>query len=136
VVIGRAVKEANGFDKKSLNRSMMMTVPTMGPNTDFKSSKQNFFTFMSLKAAYLIPQLAIRESRAWLDEAAQTYAYAMLKHATNDNKRAEHAVKCVFAPRPDCANAAWDILYERLDGRSFARSLSLLNNLMLRQRSG
>jgi hypothetical protein len=42
---------------------MKMTVPTMGPNTDFKPRKRNFLTFLSLKAAYLIPQLAIRESR-------------------------------------------------------------------------
>jgi hypothetical protein len=59
-----------------------------------------------------------------------------LSHATNDNKRANHVVKCVFAVRPDCATAAWDIMRERLDGRSFARSLSLLDNLNLRQRPG
>jgi hypothetical protein len=52
---------------------MKMTVPTMGPNTDFKSLKRNFMTFLSLKVVYLIPQLAIRESGAWLDEDAHTY---------------------------------------------------------------
>jgi hypothetical protein len=79
----------------------------------------------------------IRESEVWLDEAEQTYAYAMLLHATNDNKRADQAVKCISsAARPDCATAVWDILFERLDGRSFARSLSLLDNLMLRPRPG
>jgi hypothetical protein len=61
VVIGRAVNEAIGFDKESLNRSTKMTVPTMGPNTDFKPWKRNFLTFMSLKPLFLIPQLAIRE---------------------------------------------------------------------------
>jgi hypothetical protein len=30
VVVGRAVNEAKGFDKESLNRSMKMTAPTMG----------------------------------------------------------------------------------------------------------
>jgi hypothetical protein len=35
---------------------------TMRPNTDLKQWKRNFFPFLSLKAAYLIPQLAIMES--------------------------------------------------------------------------
>jgi hypothetical protein len=45
-------------------------------------------------------------------------------------------MKCVSPARPDCATAARDILNERLDSRSFARSLTLLDNLMLRQRPG
>jgi hypothetical protein len=57
-------------------------------------------------------------------------------HAANGNKRADQAVKCASFARPDCAISAWDILRERLDGRSFARSPSLLDNLMLRQRPG
>jgi hypothetical protein len=68
VVVGRAAHEATGFDKDALNRSMKMSVPTMGPNSDFKQWKRNFLNFLSIKAAYLIPQLAIRESGAWLDE--------------------------------------------------------------------
>jgi hypothetical protein len=108
----------------------------MEPNTDFKPWKRNFLTFMSLKAAYLIPQLALRESGVKLDEASQTYAYALLLHATSKNKRADQAVKCISAARPDCAIAAWAIMCERLDGRSFARSLLLLDNLMLRHRPG
>jgi hypothetical protein len=126
VVIGRVVHEATGFDKESLNRSMKMVVPTIGPNTYFKQRKRNFLTFLSFKAAYLIPQLAIRESGVWLDEAEQTHAYALLLHATKKSKRTDQAVKCISASRPDCATATWDILCERLDGRSFARSLSLL----------
>jgi hypothetical protein len=89
-----------------------------------------------MKASYLITQLAIRESGVWLDEVAQTYAYALLMHATNENKRVEHAVKCISAARTDCATAVWDIMSERMDNRSFARSLSLLDNMMLRQRPG
>jgi hypothetical protein len=135
MVIGRVVTEATGFDKESLNRSMTMTVPTMGPNTELKPWKRNFLTFLSLKAAYLISQLAHRDSGVWLDEAAQIYAYAML-HATSDNKRAEQAVNCISASPPDCAAVAWDILCERLDNRSFARSMSLQDNLVLRQRPG
>jgi hypothetical protein len=60
----------------------------------------------------------------------------MLLHASGENKRDEHAVKCISAAPPDCAIAAWDIMCERLDNRSFARSISLLNNLMLRKRPG
>jgi hypothetical protein len=45
-------------------------------------------------------------------------------------------MKCVSPARPDCATAAWDIPNERLDSRSFARSLTLLDNFMLRHRPG
>jgi hypothetical protein len=55
VIVGRATHEAIGFDKDALNRSMEMSVPTIGPNTDFKQWKRNFLTFLSLKATYLIP---------------------------------------------------------------------------------
>jgi hypothetical protein len=115
---------------------MKMSVPIIGPTTDLKQWKRNFLNFLSLKAAYLIPKLAIRESGVWLDEQARHYAYTLLLHAASANQRADHAVKCFSPARPDCATAAWDILRERLDYRSFARSLSLLDNLMLRQRHG
>jgi hypothetical protein len=36
VVVGRAAYEATGFDKDALNRSMQISVPTMGPNSAFK----------------------------------------------------------------------------------------------------
>jgi hypothetical protein len=62
VVIGRAAHEATGFDKDALNRSMTMSVLTMGPTTDFKQWTRNFLNFLSIKATYLIPQLAIRDS--------------------------------------------------------------------------
>jgi hypothetical protein len=125
VVIGRAAHEATAFDKDALNRSMKMSVPTMDPTTDFKQWKRNFLNF---------PQLAIRESGVWLDEQARHYAYTLLLHAASANQRADQAMKCVSPTRPDCATAAWDILCERLDCRSFARSMSLLDNLMLIQR--
>jgi hypothetical protein len=136
VVVGHAAHEATGFDKDALNRSMKMSVPTLGPNLDFKQWKRNFLNFLSLKAANLLPQLTIRESGALLDEQAHHYAYTLLLHASSDNKHADHALKCVSYARLDCATAAWDILCERLDCMSFARSLSLLDNLMLRQRHG
>jgi hypothetical protein len=134
VVIGRAAHEATGFDKDALNRSMKILAATMGPNSDFKQWKRDFLNFLSIKAAYLIPQLAIRESGARLDEQVQHYAYTLRVHAASANKRANHALKCVSHARPCCATAAWDIVCERLDCRSFAPSLSLLDNLMLRQR--
>jgi hypothetical protein len=136
VVIGRAVHEATGFDKDALNRSMKMSVPAMGPTTDFKQWKTSISNFLSIKATYLIPQLAIRDSGVWLDEPAQHYAYTLLLHAASANQRADQAMKCVSPARLECAAAAWDIMCERLDRRSFARSLSLLDNLMVRQRPG
>jgi hypothetical protein len=110
----------------------------MGPTTDCKQWKRTLLNFLSipLKAAYLIPQLAIRDSGVWLDEPAQHYAYTLLLHAASANQRADQAMKCVSLARLDCAAAAWDILCERRDNRSFARSLSLLENLMVRQRHG
>jgi hypothetical protein len=56
--------------------------------------------------------------------------------ATRENKRADQADKCISASLQDCATVVWDILCERLDGRSFARSLSLLDSLMLHLRPG
>jgi hypothetical protein len=91
---------------------------------------------LSLKGAYLIPSLNICESGVWLDDDAQTYVYALLMHAASESRRADQAVECIFDARQDYAIAAWDILCERPDGRSFVRSLSQLDNLMLRQRPG
>jgi hypothetical protein len=115
---------------------MKMSVPAMGPTTDFKQWKRTFLNFLSIKASYFIPQLAIRDSGVWLDEPAQHYAYTLLLHAASANQRADQAMKCVSPARLDRAAAAWDILCERLDCRSFARSLSLLENLMGRQPLG
>jgi hypothetical protein len=132
VVIGRDVHDATGLGKESLYRSMKMIVPTMGPNnTYFKHLKRNFLTFLSLKASCLIPQLAIRESGVQLDEASQNCAYALSLHVAIENKRVDHAVKCVCVARRDCVMVAWDIMCERLDGGSFASSLSMMDNLML-----
>jgi hypothetical protein len=89
VVIGRAAHDATGFDKDALNRSMKMSVPTMGPTTDFKQWKRtNFLNFLSIKATYLIPQLGIRDSGVSLDEPVQHYAHTLLLHAANANQRA------------------------------------------------
>jgi hypothetical protein len=95
--------------------------------------EENFLNFISLNVAFLIPRLAIRESGAWLDEHAQHYTYTLMLHAANDNKRADHALMCISHARPYCATTALDIMCERLDYMSFARSLSLMDSLMLRQ---
>jgi hypothetical protein len=47
---------------------------------------------MSLKVAYLIPQLAIMEYGAYLDESPRIYAFALLRHVVGDNRRADQAV--------------------------------------------
>jgi hypothetical protein len=73
----------------------------MGPTTDFKQWKRSFLNFLSIKATYLIPQSAIRDSGVWLDEPAQHFAYTLLLHAATANQRADHAMKCVSPARPD-----------------------------------
>jgi hypothetical protein len=67
---------------------------------------RNSLNVLSLKAVYLIPQLAIRESGVWLDEQAHHYAYTLLLHGANGNKRVDQAMKCVSHASPDCAHAA------------------------------
>jgi hypothetical protein len=58
----------------------------------------------------------------------------MFQHVANENKSDDQADKCISFARLECAIDAWDILCERLDGLSFVRFMSLLYNLMLRQR--
>jgi hypothetical protein len=72
----------------------------------------------------LIPKLALRDACAYLNKHAQSYAFALLLYAPGDSGRDDQAVRCVIAARPDCGAADWEILYERLDARSFALSLS------------
>jgi hypothetical protein len=60
----------------------------------------------------------------------------MSLQAATESKRADQAVKFIYVARPERNAAAWDIMSERLDDRSFARFMSLLNNLMLKQRPG
>jgi hypothetical protein len=131
VIVGRAAGEDADFDIDSINRSMKINVPVMGPHTEFRHRKNRFLAFLSLKAAYLIPKLALRDFGAYLDESARSYSFALLLHAAGDNKRAVQAVRCITAARPDSGAADGEILCERMDARSFARSLALLDNLML-----
>jgi hypothetical protein len=117
---------------------MKMNVSVMGSNTEFRHRKNRLLDFLSLKAAYLIlqGQVALRESRAYLDESALSYAFALLHHAVGDKRRDDQAVRCITAARPNCGAAIWEILCERMNARSYARSLALLDNIMLRQRPG
>jgi hypothetical protein len=48
----------------------------------------------------------MRESGVWLNEHAQNYTYALLMHFGSENKRADHAVKCISTAPPDCATTA------------------------------
>jgi hypothetical protein len=82
-----------------------MNSPIMGPHTEFLHRKNRFLAFLSLKAACLIPQLAMRDYKAYLDESSHSYAYALLLHAAGDNMRADQAVRCITAARPDSGTA-------------------------------
>jgi hypothetical protein len=72
VVVNHAASEAGDFDRDAINWSMKLNVPVMGPNQEFRHWKNMFICFLSLKAAYLIPQLALRESGTYHDENAQS----------------------------------------------------------------
>jgi hypothetical protein len=134
VVVGRAASESADFDMNSISRSMKMNVLVMGPNRELRHWKNRVFYILSLKVAYMIPHKALRDSGVYLDERAHSYTFALLLHVASDNRRTNQAVRCVIAARPDCGAAAWEILYEGMDARSFARSLAWLDNLILRQR--
>jgi hypothetical protein len=93
VVVNRAAGEIADFDRDSINMSMKMNVYVTGPNIEFRHCKNRFLDYMSLRAAYLIPQLAQRESGVYLDERAQSYAFAVLRHGVGDNRRASQAFR-------------------------------------------
>jgi hypothetical protein len=57
---------------------------------------------------------------------------SMLPARTNVRTRLSSASR----PRHDSASVAWHIMCERMDDKSFARPLSLLDNIMLHQRPG
>jgi hypothetical protein len=116
---------------------MKANVPVMSPNTEFSQWNNRFPSFMMLKVADPIPQLAMRDFGVYLDESAHnSYAFALLLHVAGGNKRADQEVRCFTATRPDCCVVAWQIVYESPDAWSFARTLALLDSLMLRQRPG
>jgi hypothetical protein len=73
---------------------MKMSIPTMGPNTDFKQWKRNFLTFLSLEAASLIPQLAIGNNVSrWTRQRKTMYTlcYCTLRVKTSPHTKQSSA---------------------------------------------
>jgi hypothetical protein len=127
---------ATDFDGDSFSRSFRMDAPLMPETGEFKTWKHDFLSFISIKAAALIPQLAMSSSRVPLNLVAQRYAYATMVQCCRHNKPAPHASAGAPAVRPDCGTAPWEMLCERLGAQSISRTLSLLDRMMVRQTSG
>jgi hypothetical protein len=43
----------------------------------------------------MIPQMALRDYSAYLDESAHSYTFALILNALDDNMRVDQAVRCV-----------------------------------------
>jgi hypothetical protein len=71
---------ATDFNGDSFSRWFCMDAPSMPKTGDFKLYKRDFLSFLSVKAAALIPQLAMSSSGVLLNPVAQRYAHAMLVH--------------------------------------------------------
>jgi hypothetical protein len=127
---------ATNFDGDSFSRSFRMDAPLMPRTGEFKTWKRDFLSFLSIKGAALIPQLALSSSGVPLNPVAQRFAHAMLVQCCRQNKPAAQAIAGVPAGRPDCGTAAWEMLCERLDAQSISRTVSLLDRLMVCQASG
>jgi hypothetical protein len=127
---------ATNFDGDSFSQSFRMDAPLMPKTGEFKVWKRDFLSFLSIKAAALIPQLALSSSGVPLNPVAQRYAHAMLVKCCRQNKPAAQTIAGVPTARPDCGTAAWEMLCERLDAQSISRTLSLLDRMMVRQAYG
>jgi hypothetical protein len=106
---------ATDFDGDSFSRSFRMDAPLMPKTGESILWKRNFLSFLSIKAAELIPQVAMSSFCVPLNPVAQRYAHAMLVRCCRHNKFAAQAIAGVLAGRPDCGTAAWEFLCERLD---------------------
>jgi hypothetical protein len=124
------------FDGDSFSRSFRMDAPLMPKTDDFKFWKRDFLSFLSLKAAALIPEMAMSSSGVPLNTVAQRYAHAMLVQCCRHNKPLAHAIVGASARRHDFGKAAWEGLCERLDAQSIPGTLSLLDRMMVRQAFG
>jgi hypothetical protein len=69
---------AINFDGDSFSRSFRMDAPLMPKTGEFKVWKRDFLSFLSIKAAAFIPQLAMSSSDVPLNPVAHRYAHAML----------------------------------------------------------
>jgi hypothetical protein len=68
---------ATNFDGDSFSRSFRMDAPLMPKTGEFKTWKRDFLSFLSIKGAALIPQLALSSSGVPLNPVAQRFAHAM-----------------------------------------------------------
>jgi hypothetical protein len=126
---------ATDLDGDSFSLSFRMDGPLITKTGDFKFWKRYFLLFLSIKAAALIPQLALSSYGVPLNPVAQRCAHAMLVQCCGHNKRATHAIAGVSAGRPNCRAYAWKRLCERLYAQSISRTLSLMDRMMVRQAS-
>jgi hypothetical protein len=114
-----------------------MDAPLMPKTCELKCSMRDFLSLLSLKAAALIPHLAMSSFGVPLNPVAQRYAHAtMLVQCCRRNKPAAHAIAGVSAGRHDYETVAWEMMCERLDAQSISRTLPLLDRTMVRQASG
>jgi hypothetical protein len=130
---------ATNIDGDSFSRSFRMDAPLMPKTGELKVWKRDFVSFLSIKAAALIPpvhRLALSSSGGPLSPVAQRYAHAMLVQCCRQNKHDAQTIAGVRAGRPDCGTAAWEMLCERLDAQSISRTLSLLDRMIVRQACG
>jgi hypothetical protein len=127
---------ATNFDGDSLSRSFRMDAPLMPRTGEFKTWKRDFLSFLSIKGAALIPQLALSSSGVPVNPVAQRLAHAMLVQSCRQNKPAAQAIAGVPVGRPDCGTAAWEMLCERPDAQFISPTLSLLDRMMVRKASG
>jgi hypothetical protein len=100
---------ATNFDGDSFSRSLRMDAPLMPKTGEFKAWKRDFLSFLSIKAAALIPQLALSSSGVPLNPVAQRYAHAMLVQCCRHNKPYAQTIARVPARRPDCGTTAWEM---------------------------
>jgi hypothetical protein len=135
-VVAMIADWATNFDGDSFSRSFRMDAPLKPRTREFKTWKRDFLSFLSIKGAALIPQMAMSSSDVPLNPVAQRFAHAMLVQCCRQNKPDAQAIEGVPAGRPDCGTAAWEMLCERLDAQSILRTLSLLDRMMVRQAFG
>jgi hypothetical protein len=134
--VAMTAKWATNFDGDSFSRSFRTDAPLMPRTGEFKTWKRDFLSFLSIKGAAFIPQLAMSSYGVPLNPVAQLFAHAMLVQCCRQNNPAAQAIAGVPAGRPDCGTAVWEMLCEGLDAQSISRTLSLLDRMMVRQASG
>jgi hypothetical protein len=102
---------ATVFDGDSFSRSFRTDAPLMPKTCVFKFWKRDVLSNLPLKAAALIPQLAMSSPGVPLNPVAQRYAHAMLVQCCRYNIPIAQAIAGVSAGRHDCGTAAWDWMY-------------------------